>query len=312
MGTSDTNKEKKQFFSVEANKAIIGGAIAILLSPISIVIAYYLGQRLDAPKLEITNVEQIFDYKKQEKLFLPDSISNPIKSNQQVILLLEQEALEDVATYDSLDNVDAKDMVVGLGNVKGKLLFSRKALETNLERVRAWDGKSEIQLTAVDLANYLGNRSLEDLVTTNRNQAINILSNFINTINDRVREIDTYIQYIKPYSQTKMDSIRTGSVVFKVGILNSGNTDAVAFPKCQVNFNSNVLNYESAPNKDNYALIKAHTFQMVYYRLSTAENKNSTLDEWKAIVSNHNAQSFSLTIPTSYKELEHNSELKSK
>lgn len=312
MSANGTNNEKKQLFSVDAKKALIGGVIAIILSPISIIVAYFLGQRLDAPKLTITNVEQIFDYKKPEDLSLPDSILTPIKSNQQIINLLEQEALEDVATQNNLDKKDAKDMVVGLNNVLGKFLFTKKALETNLERVKNWDGKSAIQLVSVDLANYIGNRSLEDLVSSNRNQAINVLSNFINTINDRIREINNYVHYIKSYSELKTDSVRTGFVTFKIGILNSGNTDAVAFPSCKINFNSNDLKYEPTPVRDTYALIKSHSFQIMYYKIAFDENSNNILDEWKAIVANHTSKPFKIIISTSYKDLGYESELKAK
>jgi hypothetical protein len=291
----------------DARKALIGGVIAIVLSPISITLAYFLGQKLDSPELSITNIEQRFSTIKPNNIQIPDSIRTPINANGEIRMLLEQFEIDDIAEEKELTKGEADEVNEGLSNVKEIYAESRSIIQNNINAIEKWDGKSQLNLEPMN-PQMLGGRTIEQMVNTNRNEALNTLRNLLTTINKRMKVIQNYLNIVKPFIDEKVDSARIGDVVLSVGILNSGKTDAVIFPNVDLTFQNKKLLFEAKQ----YTVVNAHSFKLIHLELSKDKNILNDVNEWKALIKNHNTEAFQLEFASSDKKIGYRTQLEAR
>jgi hypothetical protein len=298
--------------NIDAKKALIGGVIAIILSPISIVIAFYLGQQLERPKLSITNIEQSYKYQSPDLIIVPDSVLNPVKGNFEITILSDD--LDESDFENPLKKDDAADIISSLNSVSAKYNFTITIVSKDIQLIQAWDGKKPLNLEMIN-PSVLGGKSIYDLVKSDRQNAIAILQSLQNTANSRKKDITNYINFVSPYLQNKEVKERTGEVSFIVGVLNSGKTDAVVFPKAEVIFNGKTIYYSAAKSKYNnsgYSVIGSHSFKPISFELDTEFGNKKDIDEWFAMIKNHTTGQFDFSVSSSDKNVIFSSQLEAK
>jgi hypothetical protein len=305
--------ENLQPLFIDAKKAIIGGVIAIILSPISIILAYYLGQQLEKPRLTVTNIEQQFGTVSpsgSDLLMLPDSVVNPLKGNAELSLIADLDAT-DFETQMSKE--DAKDIASELKDASSKYDLTSNIITANINKINSWDGKSELILEAIN-PQLLGGKSLYTLAKEDRNGALQILRGISLSAENRKAEIKRFIDFVSPFINDKTEKQRTGDVTFVAGILNAGKTDAVIFPIGELKFKGKIISFtaKSNYNQSGYSVITSHSFKQIVYKLDTDEGNAKDIDEWKAMVKNHTNTDFEFKVKSVKKEIAYSSNLEAK
>ncbi|MBK9107562.1 MAG: hypothetical protein IPM92_04055 [Saprospiraceae bacterium] len=305
--------ENTKPFFLDAKKALIGGSIAIILSPVSIILAYYLGQQLERPKLTLTNIEQQFTVVSasgSNNLALPDSVVNPLKMNIELSLLTDLDATD---FENQMSKEEVSYVLESLGDANLAYDLTLNLVMTNIKNINSWDGKSELLLEFMN-PELFGGKTLYSLAKEDPKGALQILRGISLSAEKRKREIERFVNYVTPFINDKTEKLRTGDLNFIVGILNSGKTDAVIFPKGELSFQDKIIYFtaKSVANTPGYSVINSHSFKQIIYKLESSEGNAKDIEEWKAMVKNHASAEFKFKVKSIESEITYSSNLETK
>ncbi len=299
--------------------AFIGSIIAIALSPLSLVLGYYLSKYLAAPKLSIEYIVTVVD-------------TTPLKVNKTLIPEL-QDVLQTLQSpgpymvgYDplfqqcyqqfqrgSLDLDCVKRFQTNLKVYAMVIDYEESLFKQDRDTLTKWDGKpADLKLIPV---NASPTQSLEEMATHDR-------SSTISTLNDEVRDYDNDRQILEILTKQLDDFVaggitRSGSVTFKIGVLNRGDSDGVIFPKSDLSSVVSTLKLRTATNSpvpfmyvppfnsvstSSYTVVKAHSFTEITIEIDEATSPPD-MATWKQLVIARNPEEFQITLPTSAKSI---------
>lgn len=187
---------EKEVMNKTAKAALTGGLISIILSPISIVLAYYLGTSLSSPEIQVKYVVPVYDYKNlvDDIYSLPEEVIKPLRVDFELLDIMQKtQGLSDIVWGSIVDDLKTNEIY--------------KSDEEDLVRLME------------TILEYL--KVNKELKTDER----------VKTLTDLKEYFLSKIEEIK-----SDEKIRTGKSRIKIGVLNSGQTDDVIFPEGKLFF----------------------------------------------------------------------------
>lgn len=246
-----------------------GGIISIVLSPIAIMVSYYMGSSLNGPKVEIKYaLVRSHNYQVAEDLKnpIPDSILHPFVIDLDLYELLlkiqdpnqrREESILDDLRNNNIYNVDVEDLV--------------KFISLAIEVIKT---KPNIQ---------------------SRDAKISTLTAIRNYLNS-------------PEISKENEPTIFNNTYFEVGLLNTGQTDDVVLPEGKVHFLDNDLIISNSP-LNGYTVIKPHSFEHLNIAIDTIKSTREALDKWKAIIKQKSIIEFTIQLNTTTKDLKFKSRI---
>jgi hypothetical protein len=285
-----------------AKQALIGGIVSIILTPIGVILAFYLGANLSKPKIEIKYTEPKFYYNEKGTFSVPDEIIKPLKGNFQLLQVIEAigdyEGDSEAIKENEFDEFDAGEVSSTLNQTIETLEFEQGKLEGIIAAIEKWNKGDDLNFEPMNLGQITGGKTIRTLVKEDKNNALLILRNYLTASESRINEIAPVVKYLNDYLKGEIKKERTGKVDFKVGILNSGGTDDVVFPQGEIVFNNTTLKINNK-RRPGYVVTKPHSFIEITYEIDLNDNSKNLIEEWEAIVQNSITEDFSLIIKTS-------------
>jgi hypothetical protein len=171
-------------------------------------------------------------------------------------------------------------------------------------QLNTWDWHTGIYLASVQQGYNVTSADSADEVR----QAFFSLQNLLSSVRLRIqRDFDTYAA-MDEEAQTFLSSPtkRSGGVKLRVGILNSGDTDAVVYA------NRATLGFDESNiviTGEKFEVVKAHSFTEAVFYTDSPASIGREYDKWKDYVINGRQEPFSVMIQSSHKPLKKESRL---
>lgn len=272
-------------------KALVAALVSLALNPISIFLGYYLGQTLQRPKLSI---EYVRAEPEEEKIPIADEPLKKIRRNLLVMQILDSKLpfrCDDWPREGKIDTDCIEPSIEAMNGLLDALGFEIEAVTSNLQAIEAWTPESELVVQPMIMPGV--GEPLQVIARRDKATAIEILKSFTQSAESRKTELEDLRSEILRIKEEK--SARTGGVVFKAGVLNSGDSDGVVFPTAHVNFGDSKLVLDRDKD-ESYTVIKAHSFSEIALSLDEEKTQTGAIDKWKALVLNRQQEEFTLNL----------------
>lgn len=282
-----------------SRRAVITTLIAITLNPISITFGYFLGQRLQSPRLRI---EYIAVELETSPFVVDESALRPIRQNIVLIRYLNSKLPFDCEDWVS-DGFITETCIEPSSKAVGEIIdqegFSVAMIDENVRALERWDGTSELLLQPVMLPHV--DESLQVIARRSKETAIEILKSYLLSSKARMDEIKQLQAALQKLADIgPMD--RTGKVSFRVGVLNSGDSDGVVFPRATLEFAGTEVALHKGEDRT-YTVIRSHSFRELNLVINEGESKKDSLEKWVGLVMNHQQESFDVVLGGSSERL---------
>lgn len=304
----DEEKKEVQIKSIflTSKQAFVVALIAILLSPISLLIAYYLNNKFEAPKLSIEYIipEPELDLKisdrnhKIVKLYMTQFKSFLIQ-----IASFTPE-IEECFEKNKFNKHTLKKSLDLSQRVDEMLKDWIRILEGNKGIIKDWEKGNNLIMEPLIIVN----ESLHALVYKNKDLALDTIRSEIKLNNSVLSKLEPLIEELAKLNDIK-ETMRNGKIKFRIGILNSGKTDGVIFPDAKIRFGDSTLtlNKEEIPpgsyvpndyTDTKYPVIYSHTFKELIYVVKEDENAKKDYEKLVSLVKHFNQDSFQIELST--------------
>ncbi len=257
-----------------SRRAFITTIVSILLSPLSVVLGFYLNHILQKPDLRIDLVDQeiivenhVIPEKLVSKLAADHILSEQLRES---ITRLEQTMPPQFVSW--IDGEKWNDDCITVVNTGAQGVLSIIST-TDVSRV---PGPLVVTVPSKD------------------------------ELKSATVELQELIQWLSSISKND-ETPKTGDMCFTANVINSGDYDGVLLRKGLLKFSSK----EMALFADKYVVVKAHGYEQIKYCTATAIDSDSkTLGEWRAIVQSGKNSKYKIVVtPSEHKPLEFESSL---
>jgi hypothetical protein len=250
---------------VTGRKAFITTVIALVVSPLSLLLGYWLNHALQRPtwQSEYTDTSVYSNSGKPDPGVLKNAMANSL-----LRLWLRQEVERIAAMQKSepcTDWLDGKPLaprcIGDLRRAADSVLriadSERNAARENLKRIRekTWKDKGIVQMMSVRA----------ELLAIDPEKLAALLTGQLAQLEDLVSQLGPLVTALE---NADTSSERTGYVEFKVGVLNTGDSDGVIYRDAKVVWGSRSLPVSA----DTYTVVKAHSFNEITFGLGSDEN----------------------------------------
>jgi hypothetical protein len=294
--------------------AFIGAIAAVVLSPLSLAIGYYSSKALSAPKLSI---EYIAPSVETETLKLEKSaVSWP--QLEQTLMIAQGPG---IGTYDAAFQECQREAEAGAISVScatelsAKLKqalqfvdFENNIIESDVQTISAWDGRSDLSITPIYLPS-MGD-PLEVLARQDKRLTINMLRDYEKQFADARKIAEVFESELKTFAEAA--PMRTGKVTFRVGVLNSGDSDGVVFPAAKLTCQGSELQlratngssyfgaapYTAVPSSA-FNVVRAHSFTEIMLEINDSVTPPDAQNSWRALVKAQSQDEFTIQLKTS-------------
>lgn len=281
--------------------AIATTLIAIALNPISIVLGYYLGQSLRAPRLKI---EYVTIDAETILLTVDDSALSPVRQNTMLATSLGAKLPYSCRGWLKEGKISEDCVTPAIQSVEELLeqaSFEERILTDNVKALEKWDGESELILRPIVLPQMIG-QSLNSVARQNKETASDILKSSLSSTKDRIDEIKKLHEALRTLSISGTPK-RTGKVSLQVGVLNSGGSDGVIFPEANLKFVDTSIVLHRGKDRT-YTVVKSHSFEELNLTVDEGGSKKDALEKWRGLVKNHQQESFVVALKGSSESLQ--------
>jgi hypothetical protein len=253
---------------VTGRKAFITTVIALVISPLSLLLGYWLNHTLQKPRWHVEYTDT--------SLFLePSSLDSEVLKKAMANNLLQvwlRQELERIAAMQQsepcTDWLDGKPLTSRcIGDIRraadsvSRIADSeRAAAQENLKRIRekSWKDKGIVQMMSVR----------PELLAIDPEKLSPVVTGQLAQLEDLVSQLGLLRAALQ---NADASSERTGYVEFLVGVLNTGDSDGVIYRAAKVVWGSKSLPVSA----DTYTVVKAHSFTEITFRLeSDADNED--------------------------------------
>ena len=80
-------------------------------------------------------------------------------------------------------------------------------------------------------------------------------------------------------------------ISFRIGVLNSGDSDGVVSPEAELQFAGNSIFLHSGANR-RYTVIKSHSFREIQLIVNEGGSKKDSVEKWQGLVMKHQQEEF--------------------
>ena len=294
--------------------AFIGAIAAVVLSPLSLAIGYYSSKALSAPKL---SVEYIAPSVETETLKI-DKSAFSWPQLQQTMMIAQSpsvgmydaafEACQREAEAGAISLSCATELSAKLKQALQFLDFENNIIDSDVQTIAAWDGRSDLSITPIYLPTM--SDSLEVLARQDKRLTINMLRDYERQFADARKVAEAFESALKTFAEAA--PVRTGKVTFRVGVLNSGDSDGVVFPSAKLTCQGSELQLRAtngspyfsavpAPSVPSsaYNVVRSHSFTEILLEINDAVTPPDAQNSWRALVKAQSQDEFTIQLKTS-------------
>lgn len=264
-----------------AKKAFVGGVISLLLSPAYVLLGYWLNHYLAAPRLELQYATPVVII---ENAKLDWDAVAALRSNSVLAANLRMN-LVNIGLYRNrptcaewLDanqwNDDCRD------DVRTALRLGSASIEAKITELDRWL-----------VANKAGRptppvtwSSLEKGATPGS------VAVYLEAARADKKAIDAFVKSFE--GTADREGPRTGDVIIRVGVLNSGDRDGVLTRGGELLFGDSEVYMRAL----NYTVVKAHSFETVEYRINIDATAARDLERLRSLVRARGQDSFEMKV----------------
>ncbi|HKV56550.1 MAG TPA: hypothetical protein VJN94_18085 [Candidatus Binataceae bacterium] len=292
--------------------AIVTTAVAIALNPLMVMVGYYSSKMLAAPKLSVEYATAVVE----TAPFALDKSITALPILQDIQQFSPYGAFGAPGTFEPCDHQFTSgsltaECVTQFRTIVQQSLqsidFSLSYIKRNREAIEQWDGKSDLSLSPLILPNM--NEPLEVTARNDRKLAISLLRDNEVSIADIRKELTDFQDKLQVFVSAPIR--RTGKVSFRVGVLNSGDSDGVIFPSASLSFHDSKLTLHNGSLASMMApyvapfpgvafnVVRAHSFNEISFVLDDALTPPGAQNEWRSLVTGGVQEKFTIELKTS-------------
>lgn len=260
----------------DSRKALITTVIAIALNPISLVAGYFINHYLQAPKLSIQYTIPIYTTAPRQLgaeglKALADSPRMSASIRNTIAQRAPAGSPQSVCTLwlDGKDwnNECDENVTDALNGMQESADVDIAAIKRNIQIIDSWQPASPLVLEPVNTPDA---------------EVMRLMQSIQGGQFDRKRALAQFRFYLLEYERNRTDlqhlkdafdrmltapGAVTSEIAFKVGVLNSGDSDGVVFSTGKVSIGARTFNL----NTDDYKVVKAHSFESVEFEMFYGE-----------------------------------------
>jgi hypothetical protein len=279
-------------------RAFITTIVAILLNPLSVAFGYFINQYLQRENLRIEYInhtlfkaDQRFDHNVLALLR-----SNPgVLANLRGALVRLKSTGEVRLCTEWLDGKDWQDECLSqveevTNGILGAVEAEREAVTANIKVIESWQPPAPLNLHPMAglppqlVALTIMKDKAGSLSTLNGTQS------GLEKTSEILKNVSKELERIREQKELNL----TGEMEFVVGVLNDGGADAVVTNRATLAFGRNdMILYADA-----YAVVKAHSFQEITYKMADFQANESANRAWKKIVKERTKMKYALRLET--------------
>lgn len=273
-----------------ARKAFVGGLVSLVLSPLFVLLGYWLNHTLAAPKLRLEYATSVV-------------IVENAKLDWDAVALVRQNAIVAASLRDLLlrigisrahrpciewleKNTWTNDCAE---DVKVVLPYYASMLDARVDELEKWlgavkTGRSPVPVTFSPVDQFFG-RIGSDKSSTQ--------AGVLAYLETSRQEKTTLESFIKRFNATvDSEGARTGDIVIRVGVLNTGDSDGVITRGAVLNFGDS----EVFMRAERYTVVKAHSFEQIEYSINVDATAARHLEKLRGLVRAHGQDAFEMKI----------------
>jgi hypothetical protein len=294
----------------------VGTLVGIILSPLSLAVSYYMNRIFARPQLSVQYVTPRVE-------IAPLIVDKNLFTAWQRLQMGTQPLSPDFSIMQCNSEFQSGSISMDcVRRLQGAIQASfnlNKSIEKDFIDVVAiisrWDGKRNdipkllpIELPNFDLETAIRNDQKEDVLA--------ILKDNASAADDWITQLGPLVSQLSSYNSASSNP-RSGNVSFKVGILNSGDSDAVIFPDATLSFQDSHAALRPTPSAPGVItgfpqtpfsqlppvnVVRSHSFTEVSLVIDDTVTQPNVQYAWRDLVINAIQQGFSINLISSSKK----------
>jgi hypothetical protein len=225
--------------------AVVTAVIAVVLNPISVLVGYYLSKSLAAPKLSIAYITPVvqteslvLDKTLVMNLLNPRTPGPPTISSTLIPIYAKAGNFQCVEQLTSSLSLDCAGFIRTTVQDNLEILNTQdKQIKDDIRVVSTWDGRTPLSLPPLYLPGMtLGPIDFAFMESRQKDSAVASLRQMDRTFDSTIKVDTALLAALNSFLSQK--PTRTG-IIFRIGILNSGDSDGVIFPNATLAFLQN-------------------------------------------------------------------------
>lgn len=280
--------------------AFITAIVSVGLNPVSLVVGYWVGQYLKAPKVYPQYVSadpyvflprlskstiDMLNKNRRVKNGIRSTIARlyPADNKIQCRTWLDGEPWDRENCYQIVFD-STKGMRSTMIEVSDNILFDINELEK-------WSPDKAFPFRPVPHPSLNQNMSFINTITKPHIEAQ--LKNLLGEVKSDLAALDIIIHELQNINAPGKKDKRSGEIAFQTGVLNSGDSDAVIFPKAELIYTGTKANLVS---ERGYVVLKSHSFEKMNWIIDEPGSTDSAKEKLRRILENHEQQEFVVKI----------------
>lgn len=261
-----------------ARTAAIAGFISLALSPASLVVGYWLNHLLAAPKLRPEYVTAVVVVKNAEpdwagldKLRKNQAASATVRDLLMRVALTKQRS-SCTAWLDTNKWLDDCS-----GDVEDVLRWQSAALAAQLRDLdagqRSLDGNNFVGVGSSELSAYISTLALKD-----KSSAKSVIAAKTAAVHADAILLDDVLNLVRKADEQPRP--RTGDIVLRVGVVNTGDSDGVMTRQAVLKFGDSEVQMRNRK----YVVIKAHSLEELEIEVDDRSTRSGDADRLHSLV----------------------------
>lgn len=260
----------------DSRKALITTVIAIALNPISLVAGYFINHSLQAPKMGIQNTIPVYTFAPKQLgaeglKALADAPRMSASIRNTIVQRAPSGSPQSVCTLwlDGKDwNGDCEANVIdALNGTQESANLDIAALKSNIQTIESWQPPAPLVLEPVNTPDAEVMRVMQS-IQGGQFDPKRALAQFRFYLREYEKNRTALQQLTDAFDRMlKAPDAVTSDLSFKVGVLNSGDSDGVVFDTGKVSIGGQNFNLSS----DDYKVVKSHSYEAVEFTMFYGE-----------------------------------------
>jgi hypothetical protein len=291
-------------------KAFVSTLVAIALNPIGIAIGYGVGKWLQAPKLSAPT-EAVIEAQTEGVTLLRELV--PIVKGVGSIPLSVRMSREDREKLDHgiLSTALAQEILADSEEETRSLSSRKDLLQADMEETNKWTRGQVLIVSAIDLNLK---EAPQTIANRDKNELLGIYSSSFKEVKSRLESLERLNNALRTIAGGDTPPKRTGEAIIRIGILNSGDSEGVVYPKAVLRspvgeidltakdggqgVGTNGLRAEGDSNTGGYVVVPPRSFREVVLAMDRSTRGNAA-EDWRKLVRGGRADNVSIDLQTS-------------
>ena len=293
---------------VLSKKAFISTVVAIALNPIGVAVGYGVGKWLQAPKLTVQtlNVDVATAGIQLPKDMLP--ILQGLQATGVITTWRFKPDEQERLKKGNLTSAAARSIASDAEAYMASLAMWTQILQDNITATQQWSRGQDLIVKPIVLANGASMAEApQTIVNRNKNELLGIYRSELRDIQGSSDDAGRLMNYLQaqPANET-----RTGEATIVAGILNSGDSEGVVYPKALLRSAAGEIDLApsaavsqsvavgNVANAGGYVVVPPRSFREITFAMGNSTRGNAA-ENWKKLVQSGRGDDVTVILQTS-------------